>query len=147
MLFSDSGIIFCYQKTFFSPLDSISMSILFAFSPSTSFLSPPIQELPVSYINWSPYLSLLKGGDCPGTQGTRCPLKRAQSYEIRLYQDFRNIWRKIQKHPWARHMETTIFTLHIACGFLVICLYTLVNICNDLGENTEGKLVVLMEKI
>ena len=67
-------------------------------------------------------------------------LWKGHSYETKSHQEFRNIWRKIQKHPWAQHIETTLFTLLVACGFLASCLYILFNICEDPGRKAGTKL-------
>ena len=56
VFFLDTGIAFLLPENIFSPLDSISPSILFAFSPSSCLMSPPIWQLPVSDANRSPYL-------------------------------------------------------------------------------------------
>ena len=111
------------RKHFFL-LDSISLSILFAFSPSTCLLSPPIWQLAVSYINGLPYLPLHIGhrSSSPWYLGYTLSSEKGTVMKPN-HSRFRNIWRKIQKHPRAQHIETTVcFRLAYGLWFLSLML-------------------------
>lgn len=80
------------RKHFFpSPLDSISLYVLFTFSSSPCLLSPPIWQLPVQLHKLVSVPIIIHRSRTQPALGTRCPLKRKWIYKTASLQDFRNI--------------------------------------------------------